>query len=370
MIDQDNLVRKKFLLGLSLSEIAFIYFIIILLVSLSHISNVKKDKRRISEELDNLTTQSVADNKYIVYLQTQLGFSEEEQKRAFAERQIDLNKLKKEVYAYKSQIEDLDKIKEKLELDNMTLIVILNEFSEMMKQLEKYGSDNDPIDDKISDLLASSEKFSEIMKQLEKYGSDNDPIDDKISDLLASSEEFSEIMKQLEKYGSDNDPIDDKISDLLASSNKKGDGDGHGPAPCFFSISEENKRTDKKKADYMYKIQVDKKRYVIEPIWKKKDKENMEEIWNLIKEDKDLYKLSSASSRKRFSISLNDFDKLGKIIFEHGEANECKHHAVVERGFKLNVNGAPDGEAYRTWDNNYKIIDNYFYNYCPPCLRK
>ena len=83
-----------------------------------------------------------------------------------------------------------------------------------------------------------------------------------------------------------------------------------------------------------------------------------------------LYKKSSASSRKKFTLSIKEFDKFGEIIFQHGEANECKHHAVVERSFKLKKNGVPDGIAYRAWDENFKIIDDYFYNYCRPCLRK
>ena len=64
------------------------------------------------------------------------------------------------------------------------------------------------------------------------------------------------------------------------------------------------------------------------------------------------------------------FDKFGKIIKDHGEANKCKHYAVVERSFKVKKDGVPDGMAYMAWDENFKIIDDYFYSYCPPCLRK
>ncbi len=154
------------------------------------------------------------------------------------------------------------------------------------------------------------------------------------------------------------------------TTDKKGEGDGHGPPPCFFTESEDSKRLDKKKEDYMYKIYVHKNKFVMEPNWKAKDKEQMEEIWNLIKVDKVLYSKSRASSRKKFTLSIQEFDKFGKIIKDHGEANKCKHYAVVERSFKVKKDGVPDGMAYMAWDENFKIIDDYFYSYCPPCLRK
>ena len=120
----------------------------------------------------------------------------------------------------------------------------------------------------------------------------------------------------------------------------------------------------------MYKIYVHKNKFVMEPNWKAKDKEQMEEIWSLIKVDKVLYSKSRASSRKKFTLSIQEFDKFGKIIKGHGKANKCKHYAVVERSFKVKKDGVPDGMAYMAWDENFKIIDEYFYSYCPPCLRK
>ena len=105
-------------------------------------------------------------------------------------------------------------------------------------------------------------------------------------------------------------------------------------------------------------------------VWKDDHKEKMEEIWNLINKNKVLSKKSNASSREKFTLSIKEFEKFGKIIKEHGKANECYHNARVVRNFKLEKNGVKDGEAYFAWDENFKIIDHAFYSYCPPCIER
>jgi hypothetical protein len=69
-------------------------------------------------------------------------------------------------------------------------------------------------------------------------------------------------------------------------------------------------------------------------------------------------------------LSIEEFDKFGKIIKDHGKANECHHYARVVRSFKVKKDGVPDGMAYSAWDENFKIIDDNFHSYCQPCLRK
>ena len=60
----------------------------------------------------------------------------------------------------------------KLDKDNMTLIGILEEFSDIKEELEQYGTDNDSVDDKISDLVAKSEKYESNKEELEKLEKD------------------------------------------------------------------------------------------------------------------------------------------------------------------------------------------------------
>jgi len=344
MTPDDNSVRQKFLLGLTLSEISFIYFIIILLISLSYFIDYKKEEKervaeveKLKEENSSLKDRILSDDELINDLQNLLGLSEKEKERNFHDREMDRRKFKEEQKKLRIAKEKYDKILEKqedlkLDKDNMNPIGILEKFSEIKKQLEEFGTDNDSVDDKISDLVANASKYDSQKEELEK------------------------LEKDLEIFKKDDD--------------KKGEGDGHGPPPCFFTLTETSKRTDKKKEDYMYKIYVHKNKFVMEPNWKEKDKGQMEEIWKLIKADKVLYSKSRASSRKKFTLSIQEFDKFGKIIKDHGEANKCKHHAVVERSFKVKKDGVPDGMAYMAWDENFKIIDDYFYSYCPPCLRK
>ena len=335
MTPDDNSVRQKFLLGLTLSEISFIYFIIILLISLSYIKEYQEEKKDIVNENTKLLSDLKSADIRIEELSKSLGLTEEEIERDFLDREMDRKKFEEEMKNLRIAKEKYDEILEKqedlkLDKDNMTPIGILEKFSEIMEELEQFGTDNDSVDDKISDLVANASKYDSQIEKLEK-------------DLELAKKETTD---------------------------KKGEGDGHGPPPCFFTVSVESNRLDKKKEDYMYKIYVHKNKFVMEPNWKAKDKEQMEEIWNLIKVDKVLYSKSRASSRKKFTLSIQEFDKFGKIIKDHGEANKCKHHAVVERSFKVKKDGVPDGMAYMAWDENFKIIDDYFYSYCPPCLRK
>ena len=79
---------------------------------------------------------------------------------------------------------------------------------------------------------------------------------------------------------------------------------------------------------------------------------------------------ASDSSRKKFTLNIQEFDKFGKIVKEHGKANKCNHYAVVVRSFKVKKDGVPDGMAYKAWEDNFNIIRDYFYYYCDPCRRK
>ena len=57
MIQEENIVRQKFLFGLTLSEISFIYFIIILLLSLFYIDEYKKKTDNLEDDIrDNEAT--------------------------------------------------------------------------------------------------------------------------------------------------------------------------------------------------------------------------------------------------------------------------------------------------------------------------
>ena len=66
MIPDDNSVRQKFLLGLTLSEISFIYFIIILLISLSYFIDYKKEEKERVAEVEKLKEEIQYGNIYEV----------------------------------------------------------------------------------------------------------------------------------------------------------------------------------------------------------------------------------------------------------------------------------------------------------------
>ena len=327
MIDNENSVRQKFLLGLSLSEISFIYFIIILLISLNYISDYKKKNEEISNERDELKVHIVDSEALIAKLQGELGMSKEERERSLKDRRMDVRKIKDEMNILKKDKEKLDKLikkKEKLKLDNMTLIVILEEFSEIMKQLELYGSDNDPVDAKISNLIASSDK------QVRQKS----------------------IIEKLEK-----DLKESKARNL----DKKVAGDRHGPPPCFFTLSEKSKYADKKKSDYMYDVSINVNYFDLKPVWKSKDNESMKSLWKLLKKEKDIYKKSFALSRNSFRLNKEQFGRLGSIFNDHAEKNDCKHYVRIIDKITNNPNSTKaDLKIYK---ENRLWVENNFYKY-------
>ena len=334
MIDNENSVRQKFLLGLSLSEISFIYFIIILLISLNYISDYKKKNEEISNERDELKVHLIDSEARIAKLQGELGMSKEERERSLKDRRMDVRKITDEMNILKKDKEKLDKLiikKEKLKLDNMTLIVILEEFSEIMKQMELYGSDNGSLAARISDLVAKSEKYESYNEELK--------------------EELEELEKDLELTRKE-------------STDEKGEGDRHGPPPCFFTINEKVSWKDKKKEDYMYNVSINVNNFDLKPVWKTKDSESMKTIWKRLEKEKDIYKKSFALSRNSFRLNKDQFARFGAITDKHAEENECKHYVRIID--KITNNPKTTIEDLKKLAPNRVFVERYFYKYEVP----
>ena len=158
----------------------FIYFIVILLISLVYIKDYQEKNKVIVAEVENLEDKNnklLSDLKSadirIKELSKKLGLTEEEMERDFLDREMDRKKFEKDMKNLRIAKEKYDEILEKqedlkLDKDNMTPIGILEEFSEIKEELEQYGTDNDSVDDKISDLVAKSEKYESNKEELKE----------------------------------------------------------------------------------------------------------------------------------------------------------------------------------------------------------
>ena len=225
--------------------------------------------------------------------------------------------------------EKYDKILEKHEdlklgKDNMTPIGILEKFSEIKKQLEEFGTDNDSVDDKISDLVANASKYDSQIEKLEK-------------DLELAKKETTD---------------------------KKGKGDRHGPPPCFFTISEKSKWKDKKKEDFMYNVSINANNFDLRPVWKTKDSESMKTIWKRLEKEKDIYKKSFALSRNSFRLNKDQFARFGTIIINHSKENDCNHY--VRLIDKITNNPNTTIEDLKKLAPNRLLVETYFYKYEVP----
>ena len=335
MTPDDNSIRQKFLLGLTLSEISFIYFIIILLISLSYFIDHKKEKKVIVAEVERLKEEnsSLLSSLDVAYdeidnLSNRLGFSEKEKERNFHDREMDRSKFKEEQKKLKIAKEKYDEILEKqedlkLDKDKMTPIEILEEFTEIMKELEPFGTDNDSVDEKISDLVARASIQKEEIEKLEK-------------DLELAKKEVD----------------------------KKGEGDRHGLPPCFFTKNEKVRWKDKKSSDYMYNVSMNVNNFDLKPAWKAKDNESMKTIWNRLKKEKDIYKKSSALSRKSFRLNKDEFARFGKIVHKHAKENDCIHHVILID--KITNNPNTTIADLKNLAPNRLFVERYFYKYEVP----
>ena len=113
MTPDDNSVRQKFLLGLTLSEISFIYFIIILLISLSYIKEYQEEKKDIVNENTKLLSDLKSADIRIEELSKSLGLTEEEMERDFLDREMDRKKFEEEMKNLRIAKEKYDEILEK-----------------------------------------------------------------------------------------------------------------------------------------------------------------------------------------------------------------------------------------------------------------
>jgi len=350
MTPDDNNVRQKFLLGLTLSEISFIYFIIILLISLSYIKDYQKGKEDRVAEVNELikkndSLQGALDITIteIEKLENRLGLSKNQKERDFLDREMDRRKFEEKMKNLRIAKEKYDEILEKqedlkLDKDNMTPIGILEKFSDIKEELEQFGTDNDSVEGKISDLVAKSEKYESNKEELKE-----------------ENEELKEELEELEK---------DLELAKKESTDKKGEGDRHGPPPCFFTISEKVRWKDKKKEDYMYNVSINVNNFDLKPVWKTKDSESMKTIWKRLEKEKDIYKKSFALSRNSFRLNKDQFARLGAIIDKHAEENECKHYVRIID--KITNNPKTTIEDIKKLAPNRLFVERYFYKYEVP----
>ena len=98
--------------------------------------------------------------------------------------------------------------------------------------------------------------------------------------MVANASKYDSQKEKLEKLEKDLELAKKETTD------KKGEGDRHGPPPCFFTISEKVKWKDKKKEDYMYNVSINTNNFDLKPVWKAKDSASMKTIWKRLEKEK------------------------------------------------------------------------------------
>ena len=316
MIIEENIVRQKFLMGMSLSEISFIYFMLLLIISLYSIYDFKSKISKLEASLKSSmneqedTTLIEERTKYIKdEIGKLLGLSQADIDKEFT-RLVDVSKIKlkktikhknKEVLELKQKLDEINNTKEEFKLKDLKFEEIFEQFSEIRRELKLDSLNNDQVKKEIRGLKDQKKQLASTKNNLNKAN------------------------REIERF---------KIREEYIKSK----GKGLELPPCFIKKSSQ---TNKLQPDFMYEIEIHPTKYKIKSIWKEKHLERMKQIPGAI--------FSGILTLKK-----NDFPTLGEKILDDAKKHKCNHWAIsVDK----------TGESKKIWKANLKFVKGYIYTH-------
>ena len=318
--------RSEFLLGISLSEIAFIFFILLLLITVYWIKGKNKEIQIKNERIKNIETEIQEMNivleknkKYLAEIQNEMGISKEEV-IDFQTKLVNISKLENEISILKEEVNDYNEIKNEfieIELNHENLKNIL-------KQYQSFKDVFDLDESKLKEMENAYELNTEIEQQLIE-------IDDITKENV---DDFNDVKKIISKQ---NEKIEELKFDNLKSltrlnylKNKIGTGLWDDP-PCF--ISKENK------SQYIYKVEIYDDYFVVSGAWENE-------------RDKQVKDIPGAYIKQRTYLKINEFKVLGSKLKKNAKENQCHHYVKVVDKTTNDKN---------IWKKNLSILEQYFY---------
>ncbi len=205
-MDQITSSRNEFILGLSLSELAFLYFMLLLLISLFM---MKEHKVKIDERDETIDQQNIV-----------------------------ITGLKREDFDPHTWMVDIKNLKDK--------VIDLNEDNKQLKKdLESKGSNK----------YDTVKNFSKFFEKLNLDGLDDQQLESKLN-------EFAGVKEQAVKLIEQNLALYKKVLKTEKKLEK-----GWDKFPCFYYI--DKKKNVEERPKYIYDVEIYNYRYGITPTWMK-----------------------------------------------------------------------------------------------------
>ena len=300
--------RNAFILGLSLSELAFLYFMLLLLISLF----MMKDHEIKIKDKDNKIEKQVLQ----IFKDT----------RTIENQKTVIEGLQRADFDHKTWLVDINNLEEKN-------YILKDKNKKLKKQLTEVRKDD------------SSEKLTKVYEKLDLKGLDDHELETKLNELLGINEQNIKLTEE-------NITLSKKFKKAAISLK-----DGWDTYPCFYYIDETYEQPERPK--YIYDIEIYDNKYIVEPIWInewQKDSGSSPKIY-LTKEEKIKYSRNISGvpkTKSKVVMNINEFMDFGKMHYDDGKKteNNC-HHNVRVWDYTSNNK--------MFWKKNFGILENYFY---------
>ena len=311
--------RNEFLLGISLSEISFIFFMLMVLISLHSIDQLKKDiestTRELAETKKALVTQEVLRDTNKLFI---------ENKKELDKSKKELIKAEKERDFYKDASEKQAKI---IQEDKKYIKSFLSNLGLSKSEIKEFQTKLVNVSKLKHEIYVLKKEKDQIKKDQKEY---------KLTELNINEifKQYSEIRNELKSAGLDGAQVSRMIKKY-----DKSKGKGFDVHPCFIRTIMVNKKSVEK-ADYMYNVDVHESHFVIKQAWKEKFRERMVNMGAIF------------SGR----ITFNNFADLGNKILSDAKKHKCRHFVRVYD---------KTGDSKKIWKANTKMLKNYFITWPP-----
>ena len=313
--------RNEFLLGISLSEISFIFFMLLVLISLHSVNQHKKELESTTRELAE-TKKELRVTQEVLRDTTKL-FTEN--KKSLKKSQKKLKEAEKERGFYKEAAEKQAKI---IQEDKKLIKSLLRNLGLSKSEIKEFQTKLVNVSKLKQEIYVLKKELDQIKKDQKEY---------KLTELNINEifKQFSEIRNELKSAGLDGAQVSRMIKKY-----DKSKGKGFDVPPCFIRTTINVNKKSVEKADYMYNIDVHESHFVIKQAWKEKFRERMVNMGAIF------------SGR----ITFNNFADLGNKILSDAKKHKCRHFVRVYD---------KTGDSKKIWKTNTKMLKNYFITWPP-----
>ena len=336
---------KSLMFNISLSEIAFIFLILILLTSLIRFKDYNNKNQDLREKNKGLQTH-IDQSKQLEQL-IEKHFEGQSIKSIDDQftKLIDISKLKSENQILEKKYKELNesiskhipnhspsKIDEhftklgeidKLEKENEEL---KRKYDESKKLLEDQFQGKTPeVLEQIISELSKSQEYKKELDKLQTERNNLEEINDELKEFEKLIVDIPEILKDQKKLIAENQDLKQRVQYFL----NKG---GFGPPPCFMDSFE--------KPEFIYQVQLYDTYFEIAPAWPAYRMKEVKAIPNAY------FEYSKFLARK-------EFKRYFRPVFKWSKAQKCTHYVKIMDKTSL--------DAKKKYKLNLRLVEGYFY---------